>query len=56
MTKYVPVGLTYDSEIPDPKDEVFDNKADPAYSMVGKMRQLSQEAARNRITSLRKQS
>jgi len=56
ITKYMPIGAPDDSEIRDPKDENMNIEPERGYTLVGKIRAASVEAAKNRITSLRKQN
>lgn len=52
----MPIGAPDDSEIKDPKDENINIEPEKGYTLVGKIRAASVEAAKNRISSLRKQN
>ena len=56
VTRYMSIGLPDDSEIRDPVDENLNGKPETGFSMVGKIRAVSVEAARNRLSEIRKTS
>jgi hypothetical protein len=56
ITRYVPIGVLDDSEVRDPRDENLNVEPELGYTLVGKIRATSMEAARNRIGILRKQN